>query len=240
MSNLNKYLDLSGLSHYNEKVNETFVKNKNNIVEKEIENLFDSTTEEGEESNFPLLENVISKMILDKLYPIGSIYLETTNTNPSTLLGGTWEAYGASDTYLRLGNSSNGGSNSYSLTSANIPSHTHSIGAHSHGLNSHTHGVGSYSTGASTAYDTSLIYRADTYGSSNLVAINWGGTLVGGDESYRNRTIHNHTVTGTSGAASGSTTNSTAFNSGSYGSATVTAVSIEPKYVGVYAWKRIA
>lgn len=89
--------------------------------------------------------DAISNAILDKLYPVGSIYLETTNTNPSEKLGGTWEAYGSSDTYLRLGGDGEGGNNTYSLTSANIPSHTHSftpsgsVSEHSHGLNNHTH-----------------------------------------------------------------------------------------------------
>ena len=35
------------------------------------------------------------KLLLDAIYPIGSIYINTTGTNPSTFLGGTWVNYGA-------------------------------------------------------------------------------------------------------------------------------------------------
>lgn len=34
------------------------------------------------------------KLILETIYPVGSIYINTTGTNPSTFLGGTWEAFG--------------------------------------------------------------------------------------------------------------------------------------------------
>lgn len=34
------------------------------------------------------------KLLLDSIYPIGSIYINTTGTNPSTFLGGTWESFG--------------------------------------------------------------------------------------------------------------------------------------------------
>lgn len=32
----------------------------------------------------------VKKTMLDKVYPVGAIYLSTTNTNPGTLFGGTW------------------------------------------------------------------------------------------------------------------------------------------------------
>ena len=35
---------------------------------------------------------------LNKIYPVGSIYISTASTNPSTFLGGTWEAYGKGQT----------------------------------------------------------------------------------------------------------------------------------------------
>lgn len=255
------------------------------------------------------IEDAISKLILDKLYPVGSIYFETTNTNPSALLGGTWEAYGASDTYLRLGGTKTGGSNSYSLTSSNIPSHTHSIGAHSHtlnehthtvgahshGLNSHTHSVGAHNHGLNSHTHSWSNSHSHTLNNKNLIwldtnasrdslyvvvsesqvgcYLNHGGTNANSKPGVPDNgvpSVASQSISGTTGAASGSTANSTAFtsgaasgstadstaftsgkasgntgekaayNTGSYGSSTVTAVSIEPKYVSVYAWKRTA
>jgi len=34
------------------------------------------------------------KLLLDILYPIGSIYINTTGVNPETFLGGTWTSFG--------------------------------------------------------------------------------------------------------------------------------------------------
>lgn len=34
-----------------------------------------------------------SRNLLNKMYPVGSIYITNTNTNPSSTLGGTWQAY---------------------------------------------------------------------------------------------------------------------------------------------------
>lgn len=49
MSDTNKYLDLNGLSHYNDKINKVFVNKKDKIIEKEIADLFDGIiNEEGE------------------------------------------------------------------------------------------------------------------------------------------------------------------------------------------------
>ena len=64
-------------------------------------------------------------------YPIGSIYISTVSTNPSTLLGfGTWVAFGtgrmlisADGTYTA---GSTGGSATTTLSVSNLPSHTHS------------------------------------------------------------------------------------------------------------------
>lgn len=71
---------------------------------------------------------------LQKVYPIGAIYLSTVDTNPSTLFGfGTWEQIkdrfllGASSTY---NGGSTGGEASVKLTKANLPEETGSISFH--------------------------------------------------------------------------------------------------------------
>ena len=37
---------------------------------------------------------------LDKLYPIGAIYISTVNTNPNSFLGGTWASFGSGQTLV--------------------------------------------------------------------------------------------------------------------------------------------
>ena len=90
---------------------------------------------------------------LDKVYPVGSVYISTTLDTPAkvqTALGGTWETYGKGQTLVGVDTSQNefktvntaGGAKSVSytpkgtigstgLTISQIPSHTHDI--------SHTH-----------------------------------------------------------------------------------------------------
>lgn len=66
---------------------------------------------------------------LDKVYPIGSIYMSTNSTSPATLFGGTWKALdegrvliGANSTYPA---ESTGGEFTHILTIDEMPSHTH-------------------------------------------------------------------------------------------------------------------
>lgn len=64
----------------------------------------------------------------DIVYPIGSIYISTTNTSPASLFGGTWEQI--QDTFLLAAGSgyiagSVGGESTHTLTIDEMPSHTH-------------------------------------------------------------------------------------------------------------------
>lgn len=98
------------------------------------------------------------KDIVDLIYPVGSIYISMNSTNPSTLFGGTWEAFGQGRVLIGAGTGNDGstslsftaggtgGEYKHTLSVSEMPSHTHtqnshthSVGAHSHGLNSHTH-----------------------------------------------------------------------------------------------------
>mgnify|MGYP005992605765 FL=1 len=75
--------------------------------------------------------------VLEKVYPVGSIYINATSaTNPATLLGfGTWVAFGAGKVIVGLDSSDTdfdtaeetGGAKTHTLTTSEIPSHTHSL-----------------------------------------------------------------------------------------------------------------
>lgn len=70
------------------------------------------------------------KTMLDYFYPVGSIYISVNSTSPETLFGGTWEQIkdtfllSAGDTYSA---GSTGGEAEHTLTTNEIPSHSHSF-----------------------------------------------------------------------------------------------------------------
>ena len=92
--------------------------------------------------------------LLNLIYPVGSIYWSSNNTNPGTLFGGTWTQIkdrfilAAGDSYT---NGATGGAATVTLTVSNMPSHSHSftpsgsVSSHSHSftpsgtVGSHTH-----------------------------------------------------------------------------------------------------
>jgi microcystin-dependent protein len=78
--------------------------------------------------------------VLDKVYPVGSIYIATVSTNPDTLMFGgsgntTWEAFGAGKTLVGIdsgdtdfdASEETGGVKSVTLTAAQsgLPAHNH-------------------------------------------------------------------------------------------------------------------
>lgn len=73
--------------------------------------------------------------LIDKIYPIDSIYVAYNNTDPSTLFGGTWQVMSRTDNkpfYLlgsggTLYSGDTGGTNSLTLTTNNLPQVTGSF-----------------------------------------------------------------------------------------------------------------
>lgn len=69
-----------------------------------------------------------SNFVLDNVYPVGAVYMSMNSTNPGTLFGGTWEQVqgkfllGVSNAYPA---GSSGGESEHTLTTAEIPDHTH-------------------------------------------------------------------------------------------------------------------
>jgi len=80
------------------------------------------------------------------MYPVGAIYIETTGVNPATTFGfGTWVAYAAGRVLVGVGTGtdSNGQTGGFSpgeiygeyihtLTTPEMPSHTHTDSGHTH------------------------------------------------------------------------------------------------------------
>lgn len=104
-------------------------------------------------------------------WPVGSVFVSVVSTNPNTLLGyGTWSAFGAGRTLVGLDSGQTefdtveetGGAKTHTLTSAEMPSHTHTQDAHNHGVTDagHTHLTQRYptATGGSSGFtiDTSM------------------------------------------------------------------------------------
>lgn len=59
------------------------------------------------------------KSLLDKLFPIGAVYITYNNNNPGNFLGGTWERFGQGRTLVGEG-TGNDGSTSMSFTSKSV------------------------------------------------------------------------------------------------------------------------
>ena len=78
-----------------------------------------------------IYSRALSSLILEAVYPIGSIYMSVNSTSSATLFGGTWEAIqgkfllGADGGAYKAGNT--GGEATHTLTVDEIPKHTHSM-----------------------------------------------------------------------------------------------------------------
>ena len=79
------------------------------------------------------------KTIFDLIYPVGSIYMSVNNTNPTNLFGGTWVTWGQGRVPVGVSTSGTfntvektGGSETHTLTIAQMPSHTHTQNSHRH------------------------------------------------------------------------------------------------------------
>lgn len=63
---------------------------------------------------------------IDVIHPVGSVWLSNSSTSPSSLFGGTWQQL--TNAVLRAAAAYGyNGSDSMTLTTSNMPSHTHSM-----------------------------------------------------------------------------------------------------------------
>ena len=171
--------------------------------------------------------------ILNKLYPIGSVYITETNTNPSETLGGVWERYGKGRTLVGVDpndtnfNSVNktGGNKTSTLAITNLPSHTHSIptlsgtaastGAHMHNF-------------LYVSSPIAITYGAGTIRTLEIKPVSWvqADSASGNNLKTTSKGNHTHTIT------------TTASNTENIGNGT-SFTNLQP-YITVYMYKRIS
>ena len=111
--------------------------------------------------------------VLDKVYPVGAIYISVNSTNPKTLFGGTWVQIKdrfllAAGTTYKAGTT--GGEATHTLTTSEMPSHNHAVYFPNTGAADHS-APGNYPDGPSD----STYYAVGSYTSS-----------AGGDRAHNN------------------------------------------------------
>ncbi len=81
----------------------------------------------------PGISTVIKNEILNIFYPVGTIYISVSPTNPGDVFGGSWVAFGTGRTLVGINASDaafntvekTGGEKTHKLTNTEMPSHTH-------------------------------------------------------------------------------------------------------------------
>ena len=117
-----------------------------NITDK-VTNSIDYSAGGSLQTEIELLKQQMSNLV-DKMYPVGSIYMTTTYSEASQVhdaIGGEWEKYAQGRTIIGDGtgtdsnglvqtftNGSTGGEYTHKLTVAEMPSHTHTQNPHFH------------------------------------------------------------------------------------------------------------
>ena len=180
----------------------------------------------------------IPQVSILQAYPVGSIYLSVVETNPAELFGGIWEAiapgrvllgageYNSSTTYTA---GAKGGVTSKTLTSSNIPKHTHTVEIKQTAA-THNHKNGVFDEAAPGNGPLSSNYGATKLYPTKNQAVMAADTSVFGTNTqlymgYTSETsaVHTHEVT-----------------VGYYGAKNPTEISVMQPYLVVYMWKRTA
>ena len=155
----------------------------------------------------------------DKIYPVGSIYMSINNTDPSELFGGEWERI--KDTFLLASGDtydggSTGGSATHTLTTNEMPTHSHTQNAHSHKPNNSDNTVKMLTANKNVFLSTKREYTPQTSGTGLYYV-----------EADANTTISEYD----------NTANTTATNQNTGGGQSHNNM---PPYLAVYCWVRIA
>lgn len=101
--------------------------------------------------------------LIKAIYPVGSIYLAVTNTDPQKFLGGQWERFGKGRTIVSVDESDTDFSESNKIGGAK----THSLTADENGAHTHTQTLGGAITNAEVKSGKAVVGVANSQQTSS-------------------------------------------------------------------------
>lgn len=95
----------------------------------------------NQKDTLTVLGDIVAPMFLNKIFPVGAVYITYDKKNPGTFLGGTWEQFGQGRTLVGEGTGNdgstsmsftpstnqNGGEYKHKISISEMPSHRHKI-----------------------------------------------------------------------------------------------------------------
>lgn len=182
----------------------------------------------------------LQSIILNTIYPVGSLYTSFNSTSPDDIIGGTWVQI--ENCFLMAAGSSyaigtTGGSATHTHTSA---AHTHTTAGHALTVSEmpkHRHNPGNYDTaGSESGYKRMFTTNLDT--SSDSVA---RATIGSGGSRYAITATTSSDLTQTAVTSySGESASHSHGNTGSTTPGATGASSSLPPYKTIYMWQRTA
>lgn len=185
--------------------------------------------------------------LVNKMFPVGSIYITAGNTNPGTFLGGTWTQIAQGRTLIGVGTlgsdtyaaGDTGGAARVTLGINEIPSHNHGGGTGTESAD-HTHSGTTTSSGTHSHYVTNsaTVWGGGANGNQAYISNNSDNTIKKSSLSDNRRNestdagAHTHTFT-TGGISANHTHAITAQGDGA-------AHENRMPYLAVYFWQRTA
>ena len=181
------------------------------------------------------------RAVPSSIYPVGSIYMSMNSTDPSILFGGSWDKLedgrvliGANNTYS-VG--STGGSFTHTLTTDELPAHSHSGSTASAGAHTHTRGTMEIKGSFVNKSDGNALYDGGTGAFKVVKATEYTYRDDGGHSGYPTRA--NFTASdGWTGETSSNGNHVHTFTADNTGGSK--AHSIMQPYLAVHMWKRVA